>query len=185
MTKIFTGVGSRSTPTEILTLMRKASKKLCLEGYVLRSGGAEGSDDAFEKGWGDSFVDADSVNAEIYLPWDGFNGRVQDDVDYFLIKNPNIINQARLILKDIHPAYDKLTRGPLALHTRNIFQVLGADLKTPTRFVIAYAKLDKKGKPQGGTATAINLAILQGIPVHNLILPEIQDRLNDYVNKDS
>lgn len=42
MNKIFTGIGSRSTPPEILEKMKAIAKFLSERGYTLRSGGADG-----------------------------------------------------------------------------------------------------------------------------------------------
>lgn len=57
----YAGIGSRKTPKNVLDFMFEIGKELALLGYVLRSGGAEGADSAFEKG-------ADSVKGmkEIY-----------------------------------------------------------------------------------------------------------------------
>jgi len=50
--KFYTGVGSRKTPLSILKVMRKLGYKLAIDGWMLRSGGADGADSAFEKGAG-------------------------------------------------------------------------------------------------------------------------------------
>lgn len=60
--KIYTGIGSRNTPPDILDIMFRLAGKLASEGYVLRSGGAQGADDAFEQGAADS--------TEIYYAYD-------------------------------------------------------------------------------------------------------------------
>ena len=41
---IYTLIGSRETPPEILTLMTKFAYKAALQGYKVRSGGAGGAD---------------------------------------------------------------------------------------------------------------------------------------------
>lgn len=43
----YTGIGSRQTPPEILKMMTKIATQLESKGWVLRSGGAEGADEAF------------------------------------------------------------------------------------------------------------------------------------------
>jgi hypothetical protein len=48
--KFYTGVGSRKTPPHILKVMRQLATKLNSDGWVLRSGGADGADTAFEQG---------------------------------------------------------------------------------------------------------------------------------------
>lgn len=85
--KYYTGIGSRSTPKDILNIMVKLSAKLNKEGYILRSGGADGADLAFEQA---------STNKEIYLPWKGFNN------------NPSHLYEqsaeAFIVAKEFHPA---------------------------------------------------------------------------------
>ena len=65
--KPYTGIGSRETPNDILTLMSKLATTLERQGYVLRSGGADGADKAFAK---------DVTNKEVFIPWSGF-GNIQ------------------------------------------------------------------------------------------------------------
>ena len=64
----YTGIGSRSTPDEVLQQMRELGARLAHAGYTLRTGGARGADQAFEAG-------AESAHGPciIYLPWSGFN----------------------------------------------------------------------------------------------------------------
>lgn len=180
-TKHFTGVGSRQTPEPILQLMRGMSKKLCSLGWVLRSGGAEGADEYFERGWLDSNKESHTdLKAEIYLPWDNFNGKKIDEVNYLGYTQRQMMD-AWYIVKEVHPAPGRLTGGAKALHIRNIFQVLGRDLNTPSKFVVGYAPVDSKGNPKGGTATAFRLAKDWGIPVFNLVYSEFKDRLQSFV----
>lgn len=64
----YAGIGARATPSDVLALMTRIAYRLEREGYVLRSGGADGADSAFERG-----VQSPD-NAEIYLPKPRFNG---------------------------------------------------------------------------------------------------------------
>jgi len=184
MNKYYTGVGSRETPKEILELMREYSRTMALKGWSFRSGGADGADSAFSDGWFDAFkINPEILSAEVYLPWNGFNDLHKGDINCVLVTDKNIISQAQEIVKSVHPAYDKLTRGPLALHTRNVFQVLGSDIKTPSKGCIAYAKIDSKGNPMGGTATAIKIALMNGIPVRNLYKEGDKKFIEDFVER--
>lgn len=183
--KILTGIGSRETPKAILDTMRKLCKKMVLQGYTLRSGGANGADAYCAYGWGDAYEENKGIpSAEIYIPWNGFNELRAGQRNVVLVKDSKIIQQAHKILQKVHPAFDKLTRGPLALHTRNCFQVLGADLCTKSTMVIAYAKTDSNGNPLGGTATAINIAKKEGIAVRNLYLEEDLEKAIKYLEKE-
>ena len=183
--KYFTGIGSRETPARVLDLIRDVSKKLVLDGYVLRSGGANGADSAFAYGWGDAYQENNGVqHAEIYIPWNGFNSLWDGNKNVKLVQDRAIIRDAHALLKDIHPAFNKLTKGPLALHTRNCFQVLGRTLASPSSFVVCYAKVDAEGRTLGGTATAVHLAQQRGIPVRNLYLPEDFKKVMQYLEKE-
>lgn len=155
MAKYYTGVGSRETPAEVLFNMRYLAKELALMGYTLRSGGAKGSDSAFEEG-----CDAVSGSKEIYLPVPKFNGS-----DSKLLPSMEAYRMAA----QIHPAWSRCTSFARKAHARNIHQVLGEDLKTPSEFLICWTR---GGVATGGTATAINLAVQNNIPVFNLFSRE-------------
>jgi hypothetical protein len=49
-----------------MAIMTKLARRLDELGFVLRSGGADGADSAFEDG---------AKNKQVFLPWEGFNGR--------------------------------------------------------------------------------------------------------------
>ena len=69
MTKYYTGVGSRSTPQDIMELMTQVATKLEALGYSLRSGAADGADTAFENGV------INPLNKQIFIAWEGFSNR--------------------------------------------------------------------------------------------------------------
>lgn len=156
----FTGIGSRETPEDIGEKQKKVAKVLARYGFVLRSGGADGSDSNFEEAYKEV-----GGKMEIWLPWKGFNGRQGDkylptDAHYGLAAT-------------IHPAWFYLKHGPQALHARNTGQVLGMNLATPAKFVLCWTKdgartKDEVTKNTGGTGTAIKLASIAGIPVINM-----------------
>ena len=144
--KYYAGIGSRETPQEFLEFFTKLAKFLYSKGYTLRSGGANGSDRAFEIGA--------KNKKEIYLPWVGFNG-----------------NSSKLVVKDVrafkiaskyHPRWNYLSQGAKLLQARNSHQILGWDLNTPSDFVICWTK---GGKGQGGTGQALRLARGYNIPI--------------------
>ncbi len=152
--KAYTGVGSRETPVDVLELMRKIATILSGENYILRSGGADGADLAFESG---VVMGTDLVRRkEIYLPWKGFNDRIG------ICDTPR---EAYNMAAKIHPAWFACSRGARALHARNICQVLSYSLKTPSKFLICWTK---EGKDTGGTRTAIVCARNNSVPVWNL-----------------
>lgn len=170
----YTGVGSRETPEEILGVMTRLGVYMAQRGLILRSGGADGADTAFEKG-------CDQVNPklkQIFLPWNNFSGRSAKETGVIVKIEPVIELQASEIAREIHPAWDTaLTQGAKKLHTRNVYQVLGPNIKEPSMFLVGYAKLDKNGEPKGGTRTAIKLAEKFGVRNYNLFKQQDLDRV--------
>jgi hypothetical protein len=147
--KSYAGIGSRSTPNEILELFVKIGKFLAERGYVLRSGGANGSDQSFETG-----CNRGSGLKEIYLPWSGFEGSSST----LIVKD----QKAYEIAKAHHPYWDNLSQGARKLQARNSHQVLGKDLESPCNFIICWTK---KGKGEGGTGQALRIAESNDVPI--------------------
>lgn len=145
----YTGIGSRETPIEIQKLFINVGRYLAKKKLILRSGGANGADQAFEKG-----CDLVSGKKEIYLPWAGF----ENSNSKLIVKD----KKAFEIAEQFHPYWHNLSEGAKKLQARNSHQILGQDLKTPSRFVICWTK---KGKGQGGTGQAIRIAKYYDVPV--------------------
>ena len=97
------------------------------------------------------------------------------------------IDARNALVEEIHPNYEALKRkrGAFALHSRNVHQVLGANVlePRPSSFCLYYASEDKHGNPKGGTATAVNLAKKFGVRVLNLNTPERLKTLADFLDK--
>lgn len=143
----YTGIGSRETPQKFRILFGNLAGLLEKRGYILRSGAADGADSFFEDGV------FNPENKEIWIPHKGFRGHTSK-----LLPSPEAFD---ILLNEI--GYD----GPSkyhAFHARNIHQVLGIDLRTPSRFVLCWTP---GGKRKGGTRTAIGVAKSHGIPVYN------------------
>lgn len=157
----YTGIGSRETPAKILEIMFKCARWFSQNNYILRSGKAAGADCAFQLG-----VQSVNGKAEIFIPWHRFSGDCRLSDKYDNIQGSN--KEAEKIAMTIHPAWNRCSQGAKKLHTRNICQILGSDLKTPSLFVLYYAN-EVNGKPQGGTATAVNLAKSYNIPTINML----------------
>lgn len=156
----YAGIGSRATPDRMMATLTKCARRLEGRGFVLRSGGAAGSDSAFEAG-------TSARAREIYLPKPRFN-----DNNSALHSLPRI-GQAITLASTIHPAWGRVAQEHQALHGRNIFQILGAEMDEPVRFVLCYTpdgaqELDEITRSTGGTGLAIRLARLLGIPVFNI-----------------
>lgn len=190
---IYTMIGSRETPKEILEVMEKFAYKAASKGYVVRSGAADGADTCAEEGV-HCFIFDQSVPPlkesakdlmEIYLPWKDFNGRRSDDYGYYTLPFLENKNQAYALAEQQHPAWDKCSNGAKSLHARNTMQVLGKDLNTPSRFILCYGKSEKEGSviPKGGTRTACVLGQKHNVEIFNLYLPEHLDRVVKWLEK--
>lgn len=166
---IYAGIGSRETPPEVLDIFEKLGYWLAKRGVILRSGHADGADSAFEKGC----VKANG-NAEIFIPWPGFNG---SNSKHVLKENDGAYDIAR----KFHPRFDYLSQGAQKLQARNSYQILGYDLSTPSDFVLCWTK---KGSGKGGTGQAIRLAQHYDIPVLDFgkyqTVSEMRDEFNQF-----
>jgi len=161
--KYYTGVGSRKTPVDILDMMTRLALAFAYHGYTLRSGGAYGADQAFEKG---------SALKEIFYPID--------------IDRSPIALEALALAAKFHPAWNHCSAFAKRLHGRNAFQVLGRNLSVPSEFLICWTpdgctSHATRSITTGGTGTAISIASAHGIPVNNLARPEHWLHWNKYL----
>ena len=150
MPRAYAGIGSRSTPTDVCDEMTDIAYRLDKLGYCLRSGGADGADTAFEKG---------ATNKEIFLPWDGFNGRKADDVSYIVPEYNDELTER------FHPNPGNLGKAAKLFMSRNANQVIGRYRNDPVDFILCWTK---DGKDSGGTGQAIRIARSMKIPVFNV-----------------
>lgn len=174
--KYYAGIGSRSTPPDILTQMKALAGRLADMGYVLRSGGADGADWAFEYGCADA-----SGEMEIYLPWKGFN----HNTSMLYTPHPDTYK----IAAELHLAWNYLSSAARTLMARNVHQVLGRDLQTPVDFVLCYTpdgctSIERYTSKTGGTGLAIALASVNNIPVFNLRNADAIKQLVAFVSSD-
>lgn len=162
--KAYAGIGSRSTPPEFLNIMTQAASELSQHGLILRSGGADGADSAFEAG-------AEPGKKEIFLPWRGFN------------KNPsplyNPLQEAFLIAEHFHPNWGACSDAVRRLMARNVHQVLGASLNDPVLFVLCWTP---NGAGRGGTGQALRIAEANHIPVFDMGGTPMQE-IGEGINK--
>lgn len=100
-----------------------------------------------------------------------------------IVRNKSLIAETERIASEVHPAWDKCNEWARGMHSRNCHQILGYDLKSPVDAVVCWTP---KGNVQGGTATAIRIAMKYNIPVFNLgrsdkdvVIQEIKSFLKD------
>ena len=202
---IYTLIGSRETPEDVLNIMRQFAYKAASKGYIGRSGGADGADTCLENGVigyvTNECLPLSKINnlMEVYLPWKDFNGRNSGDYGYYTLPFMDNRLEAENIAKELHPKWildikiesgmipkpknwTPMRQGAKKLHTRNIYQVLGKDLNTPSKFIVCYG-IPAKGSviPKGGTRTACVLGQQHGVEIFNLYLPDHRKRVEEWV----
>lgn len=169
--KYWTGVGSRTIPADITTLMNQIAQQLGKHNYILRSGGADGSDSAFEQG-----CDIVRGQKEIYLPWKNFNNNKSN---LYIIPH----KAAEIAAELCGDRWKYLKRPVQYLMSRNVMQVLGQSLNEPSQFLICWTDdgcvdFNQRTKETGGTGQAIALASISHIPIFNLKRKEDIDSIN-------
>ncbi len=191
--KSYSGVGSRQTPLYLLYMMSQLSMILEKKGYVLRSGCALGADAAFE-----DILEDPVNNAEIYIPNMGFPKKMGTFFkQHYIIPESKfgtsfdgLYNKAtRLIHKhEIHKGWRRCKPYVMKLHNRNMFQVLGIDLKSKSSFNVCYTaggeiKYDDTTTYTGGTGTAINASDIFKVPLFNLSVDDHYKRLSLFIDE--
>ena len=168
--KYYAGIGSRETPPGIEPMIEEVAKILTKFKYILRSGGADGSDLMFEK-----YCDEEK---EIYLPWKGFN---KNESDLYLDNmDQDIVNKSYEIARNYHPSWKNLSDPAKKLMARNTFQILGKDLETPVSFVVCWTL---GGKISGGTGQAMRIAKSLSIPIFNLYNKDCLHKIKIQISK--
>lgn len=160
--KAYAGIGSRKTPVELKPLIQQISSFLEEEGYMLRSGGADGAD---------SFFEENITNKEIYLPCKGFNNNPSMRYD--------VSKEAYGLARQFHPHWNKLNFFAKKLIARNGYQVLGHNLETPVYFIVCWTE---NGEIKGGTGQALRIAEHYNIPVCNLFFVKSFERFLEFYN---
>lgn len=137
--RVYAGIGNRDISENVKGAITALARGFYLLGYQLRSGGAIGADQAFERG---------------HL----FGSTVDS------IRKENATEEAIELASNHHPRWDLCKPNVRRLHGRNAMIIMGRDLKTPVDFVLCWA-VDEE---HGGTALGIRIARAHNIPVINL-----------------
>lgn len=164
MTNIFTGIGSRLIDSKHINLLYKIACLLEQDDWKCRTGNASGSDSVFR----DAYA-TNSYNLSIYTP-----AQVQID----LCGNAS---KAKEIMYKYHPNPDAVRCNKFSecLLARDVYQVLGPNLREPSKIIICYTQ---NGELKGGTTMAIRIANAYGIPVLNIGNPKHYNAVLDYIN---
>lgn len=179
--KYYTGIGSPEASQEIKNLVYRLAYRLAKEGYILRSGGDKGTDNAFELG-----AKKARGEVEIYLPWNMFYGKMRDDKEYFVPSYFDNYKRAISLARRFYPDYGELEDWDRKLIARYGYLVFGKKLKGPSRFIICWtpdscATTDQITERTGNTAQAIALARHNNIPIFNINIIPHQERIENWL----
>lgn len=167
---IYAGIGSRSTPLDVLNIMALFGHLAGRSGWTLYTGGAEGADEAFALGASADVIDETGPGGDhtVFLPWPGFNGLNGYPPTFY----PEPKDEAYEIAAEYHPHWKWLKRGARALMARNAHQILGWELENTVDRVICWTPDGSDGSnttlQTGGTGQALRMAHDLGVPVYNL-----------------
>lgn len=171
MFEYYTLVGSRNITKEGEDTLTRIAKEMAKHRWIGRSGGADGADRCLERG---AVLADNGVVNDIYLPWKGFNKDKIEAPPSHCIVAPDLPNyqEAMKIASETHPNWSACSRGAKALHARNVYQVLGKDLISPSKLLVCWAQpvSSKCGRVvvKGGTNTAVQLAQDYNVKVVNV-----------------
>lgn len=169
----YAGLGSRETPYYVGKEMERFGYLFDKLGYLLSSGHAQGADMAFETGMLKNRKKTEA-GPRIFFPGANMNNTSVGKYPFYInsTKGENW-EKAKEIALEIHPNPTALKKSlyPWFLHSRNVFQILGEDLKTPVEFMVYWAPWVGAAKEacKGGTNTALQLCKRHAIPTYNLI----------------
>lgn len=157
--KFYAGIGSRKTPAYTQVEMNYLAGVLSDKGYTLRSGNAEGADQAFASG-------VKNDMAHIWLPWKHFQLNFQKKFPHHKYIPIDMLEDLEAFhsVSKFHPHADVLSVAGYQFMARNYRQVIGRGWPN-SKFVICWTEC---GEYKGGTAQAMRIADHFQIPILNL-----------------
>ena len=150
---LYAGIGSREVSQDMFRFLSSIGMKMATNEHTLRSGGAIGSDTAFETG----HLQVTKHNIEIFRP---------DDIS--VVKYLEIANSNKMSLlynACFEYPFDAMKYWTQQLLMRNLLTIIGHNLSTYVDGVICYTR---DGQEIGGTRYAIRIAKQLNIPVLNV-----------------
>jgi hypothetical protein len=170
----YAGIGSRETPGDVIVLMAQIARAKAREGWVLRSGGADGADSAFERGCRDV-----NAAADIFYPWrKDYSANASPNFMFYMGDELPAFEQALELASQFHPAWHRCSPAARKLHARNGFILLGPELNDPVDRIYCWTP---GAAITGGTGQALRIASHYNIAVRNLADPEVRDQADHYL----
>jgi hypothetical protein len=180
--RVYAGIGSRTTPPEVLRAMEAAASQLARSGWTLRTGMSPGADQAFYLG-----AVAERGRVELYLPRPPFEPSARSRAEgsnVLVLGEPT--EAAYALAARFHPCFRTLSLEARHLRARDVHEVLGRDLASPAALVVCWTpdgSVDGTGRLVGGTGQALRIARHRGIPVLNLARPDHARRLSGLLER--
>lgn len=187
MDKCFwTGVGSRpkNLPNSRIEVeMMYVGRLMAEKGWILRSGNADGSDLAFQKG----VYSVDPQLTEIFLPREGFNSyHNHAGAKYKLLHHEDIEACKPFLEKaNMSKEVERMSAWNKAFHYRNVCQVTGKEKYCGfdlSNFVV-YCAPEEDGVVSGGTRTAVYVARSLAIPTFNIGFPDQYEEFLGFISE--
>lgn len=183
MYKAYAGIGSRKTPKEVCEQMTHIASVLDGLGWTLRSGGAKRADQAFADG-------ASAFQYEEYIPWYNFSPPRIGVEPILLDQNTTVYDLAQMYWDSRPEGVDEgrycdwasLRDTTKLFMMRNVHQIFGKDLHTPSKAVICWTE---NGAMKGGTSFAMWIAMQHQIPIFNLADSSAMERMGKFFDPEN
>ena len=164
----YAGIGSREITDKEKKTIEKVADKLS-KNFILFSGNAPGSDQAFQRG--------SHGNCVIYLPWASFESDKYEFAKALAVYDLGKSPEGNASISKYHPNPNLKYTSKLFM-SRNYHQIMGYLHYPKVSFVVCCADEDEDGNILGGTGFACRLAKDLNIPIINIRSKGWQDKLN-------
>ena len=153
--RFITITGTGKPTSEEFKILRTIAEYFDRHGFIVRSGGSPGSDQAVKY----------CLNKEIYIPWEGYNKTLAYGKRYTVSElTPKVKELVSKVYQGTH----------MQAHSPSVYQLLGYGLDQPSEAVF-YIASENKDRVLGTTATAVYLAKELGIQSYNIRNLSIED----------
>ncbi len=171
--RYYTGIGSNSTPIDILMKIETLASYFAMIGYTLRSGNSSQVDLSLERG-----CLRESGKKEIWLPKP--NGKVRHHRS--MMCDPSKIHVELANIYSLE--WDTLSEANKLIGAATVGKVLGRDTKNPISFMLCWSidgceRVVDISKKTGNLGLAITICESMNIPVFNL---KNNNRLQEFLD---
>lgn len=165
----YAATGNKEMPESFKPQIQRIGRNLEKAGFILRTGGMEGLEDVIEKS---------TTKLEVHLPFKDFDGKQS--------KFTFTSDFVKGIAKMFHTSFDTLKPVVQTFLAKNVRLVLGKDGKSPALFLIVWTEdgaetTAEKTFKTGNSGNAIAIANAIKIPVFNLVRPDAERRLYEFI----